>query len=277
MGLVATNFLLIADRDTIFAPECKQLAELHSWAVDFPKNGVPVPIDKIPQPKIHVRPDWYAPEISNTLDANYYESKTVLGKLFRDIQLPPLSAASYDSRAQQRRRGKKASRGLSLEDTLQRLSQGSSVLTDPISVKLRRRLVPLVDLEETKELSQAMSELFDHFAAELEHICFSYTLSRKATARLTEEEVFMGTIIAKTAQPRLRRDSISSMRDETSILVRRMLVELEGGEYTPIEDWVNRSWTAWGVSLAKKDLFGAKSFGWIALRAIFETIKHLDD
>ena len=274
---MATNFLLIADLNGIFAPECAKLAELHSWAVDFPKNGVPVPVGEIPQPNIRIRPDWFAPEISNTQDANYYESHTALGKMFRDIRLPPLSAASDASRAQQRRRRKKGSRGLSFEDTLQNLTLDSNASIDPISVKLRRRLVPLVDLEETEELTQAMSDLFDHFAADLEYICFSYTLSRKSTARLTEEEVFVGTIIAKSAQHRMRRDNISSMRDEMNILVRRMWKELEGGEDITIKDWANRSWAAWRVSLAKKDLFGAKSFGWIALRAIFETIKLLDD
>ncbi|KAF8527347.1 RNA dependent RNA polymerase-domain-containing protein [Gautieria morchelliformis] len=277
LGIVATNFLLIADRVGIFAEDCAKLAELHSWAVDFPKNGIPVPIDRIPQPAVRVRPDWYAPEITNTQNADYYESQSALGKLFRDIKLPPVSAASYESHAQQRRSKRNERRGLSLEDTLERLSLGSNSLSDPIAVKLRRRLTPLVDLEDTEELTEAMSALFDHFAAELEHICFAHTLSRKATVRLTEEEVFMGTIIAKSAQSRMRRDGIAGMRDETSTLVRRMLKELEGDEDPVIKDWVNRSWTAWRVSLMKKDTFGAKSFGWIALRAIFETIRRLDD
>ena len=277
LGIVATNFLLIADRKGICANECAQLAELHSWAVDFPKNGEPVPFERIPQPEIRIKPDWFAPEIISTLDANYYESQTALGKMFRAIRLPPLAAASHDSRAQHRRQKIRESRGLSLVDTLERLSLSSNSLNDPISTKLQRRLRPLVDLEDDEEMALAMSTLFDYFAAELEHICFSYTLSRSAAARLTEEEILMGTIVAKSAQPRMRRDNISSMREETSTLVRRMWKELEGGEDTVIKDWVNRGWTAWRVSLIKQNLFGSKSFGWIALRAIFEAIKHLDE
>jgi RNA-dependent RNA polymerase len=278
LGIVATNFLLIADRhaDGIFAPDCAKLAELHSWAVDFPKNGEPVPFDIIPHPKIRVKPDWYAPEITGVLNADYYESQTALGKMFRDIKLPPLNTASHNSRAQHRQR-KKRQKGLSLEDTLANLSLTSSALNDPISMKLRRRLTPLVDLVDTKELETAISDLFDHYAAELEHICYNFTMSRSAKSRLTEEEVFMGTITAKSAQPRMRTDCISSMREEMNVLVRRMWKELEGGDDVVIKEWANRAWTAWRVSLTKKEVFGAKSFGWMALRAIFEVIKELDD
>ena len=276
---MATNFLLIADRhrDGIFAEDCAKLAELHSWAVDFPKNGEPVPFDIIPHPNIHLKPDWFAPEITNVSNADYYESNTVLGKMFRDLYLPPLNAESFDSRAQQQRRKKRQAKGLSLEDTLTNLSLTSDGLSDPISTKLLRRLKPLVDLVDTEELATAMADLFDHYGAELEHICYSYTLSRSAKSRLTEEEVFMSTIIAKSAQPRLRKDSISSMRDETNSLVRRMWKELEGGDEVVVKDWANRAWTAWRLSLMKKNMFGAKSFGWMALRAIFEVIKELDD
>ena len=271
---MAINFLLIADRhpDGIFAEDCAKLAELHSWAVDFPKNGEPVPFDEIPHPNTRVKPDWFAPEVTDVSDADYYESNTALGKMFRDIYLPPLSAESFDSRAQQRRREKRPPNGPSLKDTL-----ASNGLSDLISTKLLRRLKPLVDLVDTEELATAMADLFDHYAAELEHICYSYTLSRSAKSRLTEEEVFISTIIAKSAQPRMRKDNISTMRDETSSLVRRMWKELEGGDEFVIKDWANRAWTAWRVSLMKKNMFGAKSFGWMALRAIFEIIKELDD
>jgi len=274
LGIIATNFLLISDIRGIFHPDCLQLAELHSWAVDFAKNGVPVPLHKIPHPNIRIKPDWHAPEITHINSAEYYKSTSVLGKLFRDIRLPVLSQANHDSRAQYRRR--KTQESVSLEDTLQRLSIDSGTFDDPISTKLRRRLRPLVDLEDTDELTSAIMNLFDHFAAELEHICFSYTLSRKTTARLTEEEVFMGTIIAKSSQPRMRKDMISGMRDESTTLVRRIRKELEGGEDATIDDWLNRAWTAWKVSVTKDRLFGSKSFGWIALRAMFDGIKELE-
>ena len=275
---MATNFLLIADRhpDGIFAEDCATLAELHSWAVDFPKNGEPVPTNLIPQSDSRLKPDWFAPEITNFSNVVYYPSKNALGEMFRNIDLPSLNADSFNSRAQQRRREKRQSKGLSLEDTLASLSLTSNGLSDPISTKLLRRLKPLVLLVDTEELATAMSDLFDHYAAELEYICYSYTLSRSAKSRLTEEEVLMSTIIAKSTQPRKRKDNISTMRDKTSFLVRRMWKELEGGDKVVKKDWANRAWTAWRVSLMKKNMFGAKSFGWIALRSIFEVIKELN-
>jgi len=274
LGLIATNFLLIADLSGIFDNRCLKLAELHSWAVDFPKSGEPVPLRNIPMPKMRIKPDWHAPEISNVQSADFYESQSVLGVLFRDIDLPTLSAANHNSRARQQRR--KQQRNLSLEDAIERLSLDSGSSDDPISVKLRRRLRPLVDLEPTDGMTSAIVNLFDHFAAELEHICFSYTLSRRAGARLNEEEVFMGTIVAKSSQPRMRRDMISSMREETTTLVRHMRKELEGGEDASLHVWANRAWTAWCVSIMKEGAFASKSFGWIALRALFDCIKDLE-
>ena len=75
----------------------------------------------------------------------------------------------------------------------------------------------------------------------------------------------------------MRRDTIASMRDETATLARRMWKELEGDEELPIKDWVNRSWTAWKISVMKDGVFGSKSFGFIALRGLFEAIKVLED
>jgi hypothetical protein len=274
LGIVANNFLLIADLHGIFHPDCATLAELHSWAVDFPKNGIPVPIEKIPQPKTRVRPDWNAPEINITGNANYYESQSILGKLFRKIELPVLSGSNYETRAQPRRKRKGK---LEPEDMFANLSLGGSrIPNDSISTRLHRKLSKLVDLKDNEDMATSMSHLFDHFATELEHICFQHSLSRHAVRRLSEEEVLIGTIIARSAQPRLRKDNMSSMRMESSVLVQRMWKELEGSPDEPIRDWANRAWMAWKVSQMKKDVFGGRSFGFMALRAIFETIKALE-
>ncbi|KAF8507372.1 RdRP-domain-containing protein [Hysterangium stoloniferum] len=274
LGMVATNFLLIADRKGIFDPDCAKLAGLHSWAVDFPKNGIPVPIEKIPQSDVHVRPDWNAPEINIAGNANYYESQSILGKLFRAIDLPVLSGSNYETRAQPRRKRKGKN---STEDKLANLSLGGSRnLKDPISIRLQRKLSSVVDLVYNKDTAASISDLFDLFAAELENICFQHSLSRYAIRRLSEEEVLIGTIIAKSAQARLRRDNMISMRVESGVLVQRMLKELEGSADESIKDWANRAWMAWFVSQSKKDVFGARSFGFVALRAIFEAIKALE-
>jgi len=66
------------------------------------------------------------------------------------------------------------------------------------------------------------------------------------------------------------------MRQGTTILVRRALEELEGSRNDIILGWANRSWMAWNVSLTKKHMFGTRSFGYMALCAIFEVIKALE-
>ena len=41
-----------------FDKDCMILAELCSQAVDYPKNGVPVDVEKVPSRLIHAKPDW---------------------------------------------------------------------------------------------------------------------------------------------------------------------------------------------------------------------------
>ncbi|KAF8337536.1 RNA dependent RNA polymerase-domain-containing protein [Cantharellus anzutake] len=90
IGLVATNTLIIADQNEegLGHPACVELANLHSHAVDYPKNGIPVDRDRIPKPKGSRKPDWNAGELRDTRSPRYYESKKAIGHLFRDIEVP---------------------------------------------------------------------------------------------------------------------------------------------------------------------------------------------
>lgn len=274
LGIVSTNFLFIADQKGIFHQHCLTLAQLHSWAVDFPKNGNPVPLKDIPTPASRIKPDWYAPEVITGREADFYESQSILGKMFRDIKLPTLPELAKDPRPW--RRGNKRNDESTLDEVFEDLTLNDPKYKDPISRLLYRKLDRLVDLESNKGITLAISDLFGHFTSELEHICYAHTMSFRSNSRLREEEVLMGTIIAKTTQPRMRRDNIASMRDESTALTKRILKELEGDENSPVYDWVNRSWTAWRISVKRGDTFGAKSFGFIALRAIFDAIGFLE-
>jgi hypothetical protein len=71
---------------------------------------------------------------------------------------------------------------------------------------------------------------------------------------------------------------MAKMREETSALTRRVLKEFEGDKDSPIRDWVNRSWMAWSISIRNTNthVFGAKSFGFLALRSLFDAIKELE-
>jgi hypothetical protein len=50
-----------------------------------------------------------------------------------------------------------------------------------------------------------------------------------------------------------------------------------GDEDLPLEDGLMRAWVAWELSAVEKEVFGAKSFGWIALGGIFEAIKDIGE
>jgi hypothetical protein len=91
VGIVAINWLIIADlsREGIFDENCITLANLHSNAVDYPKSGQPVPLEKIPKVKTRRRPDWHAPEtIDPNASSRFYQSRRAIGRLFRAIDLP---------------------------------------------------------------------------------------------------------------------------------------------------------------------------------------------
>ncbi|KAF4624670.1 hypothetical protein G7Y89_g13499 [Cudoniella acicularis] len=111
LGRIATSHQILADQSPFGTrdPNCRLLAEMHSTAVDFSKTGVPVNMSKMPK-IIPARPDFMAPgpyvkletkeglileeskaTAQNTDDDDdfkpyrYYESKKILGKLYRAI------------------------------------------------------------------------------------------------------------------------------------------------------------------------------------------------
>lgn len=82
LGIVGINWLIIADQAElgIFDPDCLRLAQLHSDAVDYPKSGQPVPLEKIPRLKFAAKPDWNAPETLTSETAKFYKSQKAIGR-----------------------------------------------------------------------------------------------------------------------------------------------------------------------------------------------------
>lgn len=58
---------------------------------------------------------------------------------------------------------------------------------------------------------QKAYDLFTTYASQLRTVCISHTLSHERTAMLTEQEVVVGTIVAKASQPRKRKDLMSKV------------------------------------------------------------------
>ncbi|CAA6664758.1 unnamed protein product [Spirodela intermedia] len=81
LGVISNAHTVFADREPRMAESevCLELAKLFSIAVDFPKTGVPAEIP----PHLVVRE---YPDFMQKLDKVTYESKRVIGKLFRAVR-----------------------------------------------------------------------------------------------------------------------------------------------------------------------------------------------
>lgn len=81
LGIIANAHVVFADRDPLKAESesCLELAKLFSVAVDFPKTGVAAVIP----PNLYVKE---YPDFMEKLNKETYQSKGVIGKLFRAIK-----------------------------------------------------------------------------------------------------------------------------------------------------------------------------------------------
>ncbi|XP_022855380.1 probable RNA-dependent RNA polymerase 1 isoform X2 [Olea europaea var. sylvestris] len=80
LGIIANAHTVFADKEPskALSEPCIELAKLFSIAVDFSKTGVPAVIPP------HLRVKKY-PDFMEKPDKKTYESKSVIGKLFRDV------------------------------------------------------------------------------------------------------------------------------------------------------------------------------------------------
>ncbi|KAJ7169576.1 RNA-directed RNA polymerase 2 [Mycena filopes] len=269
LGLVATNWLLIADQSKrfIFDSDCMKLASLHSDAVDYPKTGRPVAITTIPKPKSNLRPDWHAPEVTANMD-DFYQSSRAIGKLFRAIDLPQVQPATL-SQFERRMIREGRMRPPEVDDLAETLSS-LDLDDDPMVLAIQGQVARFIrTTARPPEIVEYIAQIFNRYASELQGICVAHTLSHGKTAILSQEEVVVGTIVAKTSQPRRRVELIASMREKSDYLVRGVKEDLQ------------RAWLAFelAVQLAggEQQTFGALSFMWVALGAILDAIKELED
>jgi RNA-dependent RNA polymerase len=248
------------------------LANLHSDAVDYPKSGQPVALSAIPRLKFKVKPDWDAPETVNLDSARYYESQRAIGQLSRAIDLPALQVVRRTERRQHHQL--EQDRDRTIEDLLAGLQLHDDD-DDTVGLAVETRVAEFISLDFTYAMVEEASNLFDRYVSELQSICRAHTISHARSAMLTEEEVVVGTIVAKTSQPRKRRETMARMREVTDQLVLTVREDLIGGEEANPDSSLERGWVAWRLSVKNK-YFGSKSFGWIALGVIFEAIKEIE-
>ncbi|KAA1469188.1 RdRP-domain-containing protein [Dentipellis sp. KUC8613] len=266
LSLLCDTHLVIADqsKDGTQDERCMQLAELCSQAVDYPKNGIPVDMDSdsVPRKLIRPVPDWHKPEEDTHREADFYISDRALGHLFRNITLRDLNAAS------------------SVPDGPRRTFE------DPIFVALK----PLVrrtlqDAYQTPSgTSPLAEELFPRYAREMQYIRVAHSLEEAPGARLSEEEVVLGTILAKCVHKKLRSNRAQRMRIHSGMLVRdihnrlvpRASAEDDAVDEGELKEGLKRAWEVWAWSILQDPARdAARSFGLVALGAVLDCLKRL--
>jgi hypothetical protein len=149
---------------------------------------------------------------------------------------------------------------------------------DSVRQEIERRVQKFID---TRPLDEGAvnyaAQLFERYASELRTLCATHALSYSKSSMLTEEEAMLGTIVAKCPQPKKRKDLMAKLREQTNLLVTGIREDLMGDEDLPLEEGLMRAWVAWELSAVERDVFGAKSFGWVALGGVFEAFKDIDE
>lgn len=282
---IAATWLRIADISPsgVYDPRCLKLSALHSVAVDFPKTGIPVKHEDIPYAPNMV-PDWSMSELgsedySKSFLDRVYPSDRALGHLYRAISLPAVEEARVEGRAQ--RSAASARRRLSLSAAEEGLAGGSELHDHPMLPAVQQ-LVTTVAPEAAEQCARGelshLVQLLNQYCVDLRLVCQQNTLSRSRRAQLTEEELVTGTIVARVSTLRYRgRDNhMTRMNEQMVLLKNRVCAELAGDTDAPAWQRVRRASTAWKLSVVDGQ-FGSNSFGLIALGALFETVKEIED
>ncbi|KAF5363416.1 hypothetical protein D9756_000381 [Leucocoprinus leucothites] len=262
LGLLSDRLLMIADQSKqgMNDPDCIKLAELCSQAVDYPKNGIAVNLDRdqLPRTLIRCKPDWHAAEVVSPRQTDYYRSARALGELYRSITLTD-------------------------PEPIEKVTFNREPLRDPISQVLRGKVEFYIGdfVLPTEDFSEELKSLYHSYREELNYIRSTHTLSNTPGAKLLEAEVVAGTILAKCSQKRRRSDRIYRMRLHMSTQVKEvkneLLLQKEHYEFQELVEGLKKAWRAWEYSQTREfSEEGSNSFGFIALDAILDILERLD-
>jgi hypothetical protein len=194
------------------------------------------------------------------VNLGYYRSDRALGQLFRAVSVGKIPTPSG-----------RLPPGLPV-------SQGHQLIG--------RTLRPVVEKycgsqQNLTEHRRDIKEIFEQYVVELNHLAYSHALSTDSLAKLQEEEIVLGTIMAPSTQERHRKEMMSSLRLNARELVN--LVSSQIGEFdknsprSELAIILARVWTMWCLSVQNTGDFGKHSFGLIALDIFFRVLAALED
>ncbi|CAE6429782.1 unnamed protein product, partial [Rhizoctonia solani] len=264
LGMIATNHLVIASTSELRARDenCMVNAELHSKAVDFVKTGYYVANHEIRKARydrhideetgMGLKPDWQAGHGRDPADGRYYECPSVLGQLFRAVDLPggnPARESDIDDQVPTAIRNCVASHVARYKDEIQ------ATVSSPETVTF-------------------IQSLLSRYTAELNHICVAHTISSESAERVSEVEVMLGTNLEVNSKP----DLIERMKSLTRNLANTIRYQLKGKEDESNHVWLGRAWRAYLLTSSLGDkTFGAFSFSWLALDSVLDALQTIDE
>lgn len=236
----------------------------------------------IPRPSPE-KPDWSTPEVRRVDAGLYYESQRWIGKLYREVQLPGVHS-SADPRNSLRRAASQL-QPITLEEALRYIQDDTSraPLARVVKDKIDELATPLSAGTRLRAEVQRILSLYNRYTQALRIICFTFSLTR---TELDEAEVVIGTIAEKTSQPRMRKDRMSQMREQTTQLAGDIAAALsaaaprEDGEREDIQTYQKNlriAGIAHDLSTMRPQSFGARSFGLIALGEVFDAIRKIEE
>ena len=245
-----------SQQDGIFDERCTTLARLYRIAVDYPTNGIPVVINnEVSKTFNKARPDWHRPEVPNSRHVDYYKSGRALGHLFRSIDI---------------------------HEVLDGIKIASPGKTDPLEDVVSRTLAPFVQsvvdtIPGSTQIRNVRTEdLHAQYVSEMRFICVTHSVST-SDAWLSEEEVVLGTILAKCSQPCWREDRSYRMRMHAETLVNNLREQIIGDLSPPtveeLSDGLRHSWAMWSWAQHRREEPFIQSFSLVALGLILEFLE----
>ncbi|KAA8913017.1 RNA dependent RNA polymerase-domain-containing protein [Sphaerosporella brunnea] len=273
LGLISHRHLLIADQEQlgVYHPNCLKLAEMASTTVDFPKTGHKVDRKDLP-PASRAKPDFMAPgprvliskekglqepaheidDDEDTLVQTWYPSDKILGKLYRAIKENEFLADVRNDLRPSRPK-----------DLL--LILWNYFLQELKKMKLSPPWV---------EYLTFATDTRAQYDEQLRWLMQGYS-DTPWKSILSEEEVFVGTIVGKEKQTRRQRELSSEMKEEFDMLVQYTIARIRGETETR-DVKLAKCLAALNVCVAGgKHADQLRSFAWVVVSVLMTEVDAL--
>jgi hypothetical protein len=210
----------------------------------------------MPRSLIKFKPDWDMADEDTLRASDYYKSDRALGHLYRGITLEDIPDALPPHQGNPE-------------------AHPISKVLDPL---VRRHCLP-GSLGHTP--TTWIESLYVTYREELAYISSAFSLSKAPGFRLREEELVIGTILAKSTHKGYRTSRLRAMRENMGFLVQdvkeQLVGRLEGLSESALKERLAVAWDAWRFSLAKatSEKFGPESFGLIGLGLVLDCLERL--